>query len=697
MNWRRRLDQTIQILSDRETTFFILISSLVGLAVGVGTWLLVFTFDLIHEGFEWVTHRVGADGSWWFFDGSWFWLITVPTGMILAWGIAQRLAPEVKGDGVPEAIVGLAVKGGYLSTRTIPLKILATSFTLGGGGSAGREGPIVQIGSAIGSSIARRFGLGEDQVRSLLAAGAGAGIGASFNAPMAGMLFAMEVILHTFSVKHLSAVVVASVIAAVTSQELVGEELSIQAAVFRLNDPRELLLYAGLAILIVAAAVLFLRVIGRMETVGEWLNRKPFRQPLVMGLAVGVIGMIEPRALGTGQDFLTNLLGTSQFDVTGNARLMWWVLAGLALAKIVATSTTITGGGSGGAFMPSLFIGAALGTGFAQLFEGIWTVSVLNPGAFAVVGMAAMFAAVARAPLTAILIVFEVTGAREYSLVLPLMLAATVASFLTDRFHRESVYTMPLARRGIRLTQTSEVDLLDTVLTREVMAKVEVVAQPDWSLAEAQHHMTANRYHGLAVVDDEEELVGIITVSDIVRAGGANPQITVEAAMTAKPVTVSPTTPVSHALERMAVLGVGRLPVVSDEDSSKLVGIFRRETAVRAYHHALGASTDYRLIRERLQQRTDPGALYYDLRVPADSVADGKMVREIAWPEGSTLVSVRRGREVLVPTGGTVIKANDVITAFGTHTARRRMIERLHTERDDPTAEVPIISMEKDK
>jgi len=164
--------------------------------------------------------------------------------------------------------------------------------------------------------------------------------------------------------------------------------------------------------------------------------------------------------------------------------------------------------------------------------------------------------------------------------------------------------------------------------------------------------------------------------------------------MTARPVTVTPSTPVSHALERLAALGIGRLPVVADDGSGRLLGIFRREEAVRAYHRALGNRTDRELVRRRLDQRTDPGAGYFDFRVPPGSIADGRAVREVAWPEGSTLVSVRRGREVIVPTGATSLMAGDVLTAFGTPASKNETIERLNAGAEEPTAEISLGEIE---
>jgi CIC family chloride channel protein len=679
------LERLSGLVRGRDSGGFLAIALLVGIAVGAGAAVLIWVLEAVEHAFHWFGESFGGGGEW-------FVLVSVPLGLFGAWWLAQRFATEVAGDGVPEVTAALAVRAGYLSTKSIPLKILATALTLGGGGSAGREGPIVQIGGAIGSSISRRFGLGEDQVRSLLAAGAAAGIGASFNAPIAGMLFGLEVILGSFAVRHMSAVVLASISAAVTFRRFVPEAEILTGATYRLEDWRELFLYAGLAVLAVLAAYLFLRLLDKVEQFSHRSAGPGWLRPIGLGLVIGVMGLAEPRLLGTGQSFVSELLEIQEVGerLGGIATVGTGLLFLLALGKIVATSMTIATGASGGAFMPSLFIGASLGAGYAQLVGEYWGATVIKPGAFAVVGMATVFAAVARAPLTAILIVFEVTGARDYGLILPLMLSATFATFVADKVHPHSVYTMPLERKGIRLRRSSEVDLLDTVSVGDVMVTPQAIAHPSMTLAEAQILMDRYRYHGLPVVDGDV-LVGILTVTDILRVGGDLDSTPVTTAMTARPVTVGPQTPVSEALERMAVLGVGRLPVVSDEDRTSLVGLFRREDAIRAYHQALGESTSEHLDRDRFRQKTGPDARYYDFRIPAGSMADNRAVRDVRWPHGSTLVSVRRGTQVQVPRGDTVLRADDVVTAFGTDVSRERMIERLNAGADEPTAEIDVI------
>lgn len=684
----------VGVLAERQLGGFLALSALVGVGVGLGAAGLVLSLEAVGYALDpllgpLLDAEEGAPLLSW--ERAWIFL-TVPVGLLIAWWIARRFAPEVAGDGVPEATAALAVHGGRIRGRVGPLKVLATAVTVGSGGSAGREGPIVQIGAAVGSWISRRFGLGEEEVRSLVAAGAGAGIGASFNAPIAGMLFALEVILVSFSPRHISSVVIASVAAAITTQTIIGEELALSASSYDLNSFSELLPYAAMAVVIVAVGFLFLRLLDWLETWGhDRDHRLGWLRPVGAGVLIAGLIFIEPTLFGTGQEVTSSLLLQERVvAITGSGGELWWVLFLMAIGKAVATSLTISSGASGGAFMPSLFMGAVVGTGFARMLEPVWWGEVpLEAGAFAVVGMAAMFAVVGRAPLTSILIVFEVTGARDYGLILPLMLAATLGTFLAERFHPDSVYTQALKRKGIRLRRTGDVDLLDTVDVGTVMEPNPVTAHPADSLADIEQDLHARRSHGVPVVE-EERLVGIVTMTDIARSTKPLESAQVGEVMTSRPVTVTPDTPVSTALERMAALGIGRLPVVDPRDPDRLVGIFGRDGAVRAYHEGLGASTDRQLNRARLAQRTDPGTGYYDFRIPPGSIADGRKVREIAWPEGSTLVSVRRGRDVIVPTGDSTLQRGDVVTAFGSEGSKARMVERLNAGAEEPTAEIPV-------
>jgi CBS domain-containing protein len=246
---------------------------------------------------------------------------------------------------------------------------------------------------------------------------------------------------------------------------------------------------------------------------------------------------------------------------------------------------------------------------------------------------------------------------------------------------------------GVSVRHTGEVDVLDTIQVGKVMAVPPVVAMPGDLLEIVRARLDEHHSHGAPVVENGR-LVGLITMSDIVRSTADGGGVTVADAMTARPATVTPSTPVSRALERMAALGVGRLPVVAEDDPERLEGLFRREDAVRAYHEALSAATDVELQRARLAQRTDPGAGYYDFRVPPGSIADGRAIREVSWPEESTLVSVRREREVIIPVGDTILMKGDVVTAFGTATSKAKMIERLNAGAMEATAEISLAEIE---
>ena len=498
-------------LRARGHTAFLAASLLLGVLVGFGAALLVWAM-------EFVGHTVSETESF-FGLGQWIFLISIPLGLLAAWTLNRWLGPDVSGGGVAETMVGLNLEGGYLPTRSVPAKIVATAATLGSGGSGGREGPIVLIGGAIGSSLARYTRFGLDQVKSLVAAGAGAGIGASFNAPIAGMMFALEVILSSFAIRHVSAIVVTSVAAAVTTHTLVGEETFLRAPAYELHDPLQLILYALLAVLAVLFGTFFLRVLDFTSVARFSARIPPWTLPIIMGISVGMVGLLYPETLGTGQQFLTELL-----SLRGPADFLWWALFIIAALKGVTAALTRKGGGSAGTFMPSLVIGGAVGAGFAILIDPLWGFSRIDPGAFALVGMAAALAATARAPLTAVILVFELTGG--YGLVLPLMLAAALATLIGDRIHPESAYTMSLARKGIRLPKSEDIDLLDTVDVEQVMSDVDVVATPAMSMEELKNLLDQTRHHGMPVVEGPD-LVGVIIVTDLERAAGREAETTV--------------------------------------------------------------------------------------------------------------------------------------------------------------------------
>jgi CIC family chloride channel protein len=635
---------------------FLLLALVVGAGAGVGAAILIRSLEYV-ESLTALVAKVPALSNTWM-------LLTVPVGMVIAGLITDKFAPEIAGHGVPQIIAALATRGGQIRARVPILKTIATALTIGGGGSAGREGSIAQIGAGFGSLVAETTRVSEHAKRSLVAAGAGAGIAATFNAPIAGMFFAMEVVLRDLSVKYLHAVVLASVAAAVVSHSLIGEGLTFQVSPYSLDDPWQLTLFAVLGLITFALALFYIDAIDWFQLNPNQLKR--WLRPLGLGMLVAVIGFALPHALGTGQPFIQSILSEQ-------AQVAWWLLGLLAVAKVITTSATLGGRGAGGIFMPSLFIGAMAGSAFAQLSALLWQRSVIHPGAFALVGMAAAFAGAARAPLTAILIVFEITG--DYGLVMPLMLAVAISVLLANRFHPASVYTSPLLRMGIH-PRVDHADLLDTVTVGNLGLRSPVTVEPATSLTDLEGLLNRNRLHGVPVVDGDE-LVGIVTHTDILRAGGASDQVSVEDAMTKDPVTVTMDLPVSDTLERMAALGVGRLPVVDEDDPHKLIAMFRREDAVAAYHLALGSAARRDRMPERANRPRVEGTGFFDFEILPESAAAGRRIREIPWPESCLVVSVHRGNQLLVASGELTVEAGDALTIFGDLQAQKRLRERL--------------------
>lgn len=633
------------------TASFLLAAVVLGVVIGLAAAVLLNLIQFVAEG----TVGFGEWSRW----GIWAVAITIPLGITASWLLDQRWGPGVSGGGVTETMIGMGLHGGYLPTTKIIPKILATAVVLGTGGSGGREGPIAYIGASLGSTLARYTGFDHDRIRSLVAAGAGAGIGASFNAPIAGMMFAMEVILGSFAIRHLNAVVIASVSAAVTAKLIVGEDLILSAPAHALGNPAHLLLYALLAVIAVGFGLLYLRTLDITSTTSLPSRMPKWSRPILFGLSVALIGVVWPDSLGSGQTFLSDLL-----RLEGAGGYVWWGLGLVAIAKMVTSALTRAGGGSVGTFMPSLVIGGSIGAAFAIVMQQAFGIQGVSTGAFAIVGMAATFATISRAPLTSVIIVFEVTG--NYELVLPLMLGAALATYFGERLHPESAYTLPLLRQGITLPKSEDIDLLDTVDVATVMLPHDGGLNRWNTLAEAAEFFDVTSHHGAPVFDDQDRLVGIITLSDIADAGGPSMTTTVADAMSRDVITITPDVPVANALARMASLGVGRLPVVDPSDPLHVVGMFRRISVVRAYEEALSMSKGKELYRERSRIRSQPGAGFFEMAITDGSLLANRDVAHIPWPRDAILVSVQRGATVLVPHGGTTIRIGDHLTVFGT-------------------------------
>lgn len=630
-------------------------------------------------------------------------VVVIPTvGGLLVGLIVTYVANEPSGSGVVRTMEVLALRGGRFRRRVPAVGLVATIVALGSGASGGREGPIVLMGGATGSLIGQFFRLDEPRMRALVAAGAAAGIGASFNAPIGGMLFAIELILGQFRARSLQVVVVSSVVGSVTARELVGSGVTFDlSAPATFGDPRELLGYAVVGVAAAGLGIAFVRGEAMAFDAFTWLRRRLWR-PLTLalgGLGVGIVALAVPEVLGTG-DGLPPVDGLSDpihHILTEGVGVGWSAVGALVVllvAKFVATMFTIGSGSAVGTFAPTLFTGAALGAAVGTAIDVLLPTVGTDPRAFALVGMAAGFAAAARAPLTAILIVFELTG--DYGMVLPLMLACGIATWLAERGEEESVYTHPLRDRGIVHGTSEDVDVLQAVSVGDAMTSDHPSVLDVQSVGDLRRLFDDTGSHGFAVVDGGHRLVGVVTRSDLdhaddhpaVRAGRQDvDDLRVIDIATDRPVVVHPDDPVHTAVHRMAALDIGRVPVV-ERRTKRLVGMIRRGDVVRAYQVGLNHHLGDQQRQASHGLRDLAGVAFQEVTVSAGSIADGAEIRQVSWPSRTIVVSIQRAGRVVMPTGDTRLHVGDVIVVLADDEARP-LVAHLATAPDeeglDPT------------
>ncbi len=435
----------------------------------------------------------------------WYWILIIPTvGGVFVGAIVHYFAAEAKGHGVPEVMEAIALREGRIRPRVVIGKAVASSLCIATGGSVGREGPIVQIGAALGSTIGQWLKVGPGRLRTLTGCGAAAGIAATFNAPVAGALFAVEVVLGDFGVPKFSMIVLASVAATVVSRSYLGNFPTFDTPPYTLSHPGELIFYAVLGAVAALVGVAFIRVLCFAEDRFDENSAPLPIKTAIGGTAIGVIALAFPGVLGVGHESVNNALqGTPAVPL----------LLGLLVAKLLATSITLGSGGSGGIFAPSLFLGGTAGALVGNLAQVLAPETAAPPGAYALVGMGAVVAATTHAPITAILIIFEMTN--EYEIILPLMTSCIIATLVSSSLHPESIYTVKLVRRGVNIRAGQNIDVLRNVKVREVMRPDPVTVSPNMSLPALLNLVSNSSERCFYVVDDDRHLRGVISMLEV--------------------------------------------------------------------------------------------------------------------------------------------------------------------------------------
>jgi chloride channel protein, CIC family len=509
--------------------------------------------------------------------GVWFVVAAPVIGGLIYGPVVARFAPEARGHGVPEVMLAVHRAGGRIRPQVPVVKSLASALCIGSGGSVGREGPIVQIGSALGSVIGQLSRVSESQLRLLVACGAAGGISATFNTPIAGVFFALELILRNFETQSFGLVVLSSVAADAIGRAVFGNHAFLSLPAFHFSSPLELVLYAGLGLLGTLVGVAFIRLLYTGEDLADRLWRGPdWLRPGAGGILLGLLLLAVPQMYGVGYPVLERA-------VAGHYVLL--VLIGLLAAKLLATSLTMWIGGSGGVFAPSLFMGAMLGAAYGTVVHHLLPHLAAASGAYGLVGMGAVFAAAARAPITAVIIVFELTG--DYNIILPLMFAIVVATALSHRISRDTIYTLKLRRRGIDIEAPRARRLMAGTSVAAAMGRPPRPLRLEQPASEIIERFATERSDSLPVTNPEGILLGVVAAVDLERAVTRDSsQLRLAGELMREAPTVRAEDSLEDAVEVLAAGDDEGIPVVDDE--RRMVGWLTHRRVLRAYRARAG-------------------------------------------------------------------------------------------------------------
>ena len=607
---------------------------------------------------------------------AWYWRIAIPAlGGLIVGPVIYYFAREAKGHGVPEVIAAVALRGGVIRPRVVAVKALASAVSIGSGGSVGREGPIVQIASALGSAIGQLLGVTASQLRTIVGCGAAAGISATFNAPIAGALFAAEIVVGNFAVAQLSPIVISSVVATVVSRFFLGNHAAFPVPDYQLVSPFELFPYMAVGFV---AGFVALALIYSLYATEDLFERSPVPEPLramLGGALVGVIGIWFPQVFGVGYSSISAAL-------TGDLGVA--LLAVLVLVKIAATSITIGSGGSGGIFAPSLFLGAMTGGCLGSLIHQWFPDATASSGAYALVTMGAVVAAGTHAPITAIIMIFELT--QTIAIIPPLMAACVVSTLVTTYLNRDSIYTMKLRRRGIDLYEEESHNLLKGLYVHDVVDREPEILQSSDNLQQVVDRVLGSDHTDFFVVNDRNELEGTIHLREFTRMLVERevlvPIVVARDLAEPNPPTVSEDDDLDLVMQLFSVGGRDEVAVVPEGAPRHIVGSVHKKDVIHAYNREvlrrdLAGSVSNQVLVASKGQQVALGGGYVLQEIQPPPRFFGRSIRELdlAADTGVHIVLLRKraaddGRPAIrVPTADDVIAEGDRLVVSGTRAA----------------------------
>ncbi|MBN2224805.1 MAG: chloride channel protein [Deltaproteobacteria bacterium] len=570
LHWVRLFEQT-------PHTFVITMAIVIGIFCGLGAagfrYLTYFFQHLFYGPYQDYLARI--------IEIPWYYKLGVPVLGGLLLGPIIYFFPNIKGHGVPEVIESVATKGGRLPPWTFILKAVGSAICIGSGGSVGQEGPIVMIGSSIGSNVGQVFRVSRQRIRTFVACGAAGGIAATFNAPIAGVIFAVEIIMGEFAVEHFTPIVFSSVIATSISHWLVGDMPSFIVPAYELKSAFELINYFFLGAVCAVIAVTYTNLLYKVEDYFDELAMPPYLKPALGGLGIGLLVLVYPEVSGVGYETVSSLLSGAHFTL--------FLLLALIFVKIAATSLSLGSGGSGGIFSPSLVIGATTGGALGYVFGYFFPEMTAPIGAYAVVGMGALVAGTTHGPLTAIIIIFEMT--HSFSIIPPLMIACIMSTLVARILQKDSIYTMKLSRQGINIFMGREQNVLRSLLVRDVMRTDYIPVSETASFSQLLTLMSDSTSFNFPVVDKKGNIRGIVSLNDIRRFFKDEDYL--KGLIIAKDVAIIdvistyPDENLGDVMVKFSQLDIEEMPVVESKDSYRIIGIIRRKDVFDTYNRQL--------------------------------------------------------------------------------------------------------------
>ena len=568
----------LKIFLPGENTTLIVTAAVIGVLAGIAIIAFREAVDLVHEfifeqGYELLRIE----------EGGWhkFLLPLLPMfGMVLLIPLSLLFPGKVNGYGFTKFLRRVNLENGVIKARNIFIKIAATAITIGTGNSAGVEGPIAQIGGALGSQVGQRFRVSGARMKVYIAAGCAGGIAGIFNAPIAGIFFAAEIVLlGTYEISSFAALVIASALSTVVSRAYYGEVPAFPIPDYHMVNPFvEIPLYAVMALIIGLLAVVHIRFFYFVRDKFQALPINEQVKPIIGAFIVGSIGIAFPQVMGDGYDFIEQALA-------GHSVVQ--LMLALVFLKSIATAITLGSGGAGGIFAPSLFIGAVAGGAFGGIVHYLLPEYTATSGAYATIGIGAFLAAATHAPMTAIFLLFEMTG--NYKIIVPVMLTSILGTVTAAKFYRDSIDTVDFTREGIDIHEGREVAILKSIrVGKAITEDVDFISET----ANINHllelfSMAKDSFY-FPVINHTGRMVGVVSMQDVKTILHDEEQrccFLVGAICSRDVISLTPDDNLYDAMQLFDVKGIEEIPVVESMEDPWVLGMIKRRDVIAAYNH----------------------------------------------------------------------------------------------------------------